>query len=372
MEVAIPIIIFFVIGFVGGYVLSTFMSRKQHVDAFSKELEEKLNAILPAASDLTAQMAKEKFEAASLTIKQDLQNKQDVISETVKRLHDELQRANEKLEKAERDRIGTFEGLRQQITAQSRQTDSLIQTTTKLQSVLANNQQRGIFGERVAKDLLGLAGFTQGVDYLMQESQQQGSRPDFTVLLPNGMKINIDAKFPYQNYIKYLDATDDASREQSRKLFEQDIKTKIKQVTTRDYVDPEGNTVDYVILFVPNEKIFSYMYDEMNETLTEGLRQKVMFAGPFSFTAILRMVRQAYENFSIQKNLSNIIKDIRIFRDEFAKYGEEFARLGDRIDSASKQYQTVAQARTNKLNRIVDKIQLQDQYNDPEPTPLLE
>ncbi len=376
MNIVLPLALF-IIGFVIGYVINLMFSRKSQSADLANALGEKFSLdILPrltqSAGEQTALLAKEKLESASANLKQDFTNKQDAIAETIKRLHDELQKANEKLEKAERERIGSFEGLRQQITAQAKQTDSLIQATTKLQSVLSNNQQRGIFGEQVAKDLLSMAGFTQGVDYLVQESQQQGTRPDFTVMLPNGMKINVDAKFPYQNLLKFVETTDEQQRNQFRKLFEQDIKTKIKQVTSRDYINPEENTVDFVILFIPNEKIFSYIYDEMNEIWNEGLRQKVVFAGPFSFTAILRMVRQAYEYFTVQKNLRSIITYIQTFKDEFAKYGEEFDKLGDRIDSANRQYQVVSQTRTTKLNRIVDKIQLQDSENTAEPTRLLE
>ncbi len=376
MDIIVPLILF-VIGFLMGYGVYYFVSRTTHAKELADAVGERFNTeILPritqSAGEQTALLAKERLESASANLKQDFAHRQDVIAETIKRLHEELQKANEKLEKAERERIGSFEGLRQQITAQAKQTDSLIQATTKLQSVLSNNQQRGIFGEQVAKDLLAIAGFTQGVDYLVQESQEAGTRPDFTVLLPNGMKINVDAKFPYQNLLKLVEATDDAQRAQYRKLFEQDIKAKITQITTRDYVNPQENTVDFVILFVPNEKIFSYIYDEMNDVWSEGIKKKVVFAGPFSFTAILRMVRQAYEYFTVQKNLLAIITSIQTFKEEFAKYGEEFDKLGDRIDSVTKQYHVVAQTRTAKLNRIVDKIQLQERDTVTEPTRLIE
>ena len=37
------------------------------------------------------------------------------------------------------------------------------------------------------------------------------------------------------------------------------------------------------------------------------MAKKVVLAGPFSFTAILRMVKQAYENFRIQENIYKIV-----------------------------------------------------------------
>lgn len=356
-------VVMFLVGTMVGFGVAYFILKKNQSNDLARSIEETLNNLLPkitqSAGEQTALLAKEKLESASVSLKQDFQNKQTMIQDTIKRLQEELKQANDRLEKAERDRIGSFEGLRQQISLQTKQTDSLIATTTRLQSVLSNNQQRGIFGERVAKELLDLAGFSKGIDYLEQESQSEGARPDFTLLLPNGMKINVDAKFPYQNLLKLVETKDESQREQYRKAFEQDVKAKIKQVTTREYVNTSENTVDFVIIFVPNEKIFSHIYDEMNDILTEGLRQKVIFAGPFSFTAILRMVRQAYDNFSIQKNLQNIVKYIQTFREEFGKYNEEFDKLGDRIESTSKQFQSVAQTRTLKLSRIVDKIELE-------------
>lgn len=356
-------VVMFLVGAILGFIAALFIFKKNQTQDLSKSIEDSLNALLPkitqTAGEQTALLAREKLESASVNLKQDFQNKQTIIQDTIKRLHDELQNANDKLEKAERDRIGTFQGLKEQMTAQAKQTQDLISTTTKLQSVLSNNQTRGQFGEQVAENLLQMSGFVKGVDYLVQETQAEGSRPDFSVLLPNGMKINIDSKFPYQNLLKIMDSKTEQEKNQYRKAFEQDIKTKIRQVTTRDYINPEENTVDFVILFVPNEMIFSYIYDKMNEVWIEGLEKKVVFAGPFSFTAILRMVRQAYDNFSIQKNLQNIVKYIQTFREEFGKYNEEFDKLGDRLESTSKQYQSVAQTRTLKLSRIVDKIELE-------------
>ena len=359
------------VGLVIGFAFAYFIFKRQNPQDTAVSLEKTIALMLPritqAAGEQTAILAKEKLESASQNLKQDFAHKQNSIDETIKRLHEDLRLANEKLEKAERERVGTFRGLQEQISLQTKQTDSLIQATTRLQSVLSNNQQRGIFGEKVAKDLLAMAGFAQGVDYVEQESQSEGTRPDFTVFLPSGMKINVDAKFPYQNLLKLVESTDEAQRDQYREAFEQDIKAKIKQVTTRDYINPEENTVDFVILFVPNEKIFSYIYDEMNEVWQVGLEKKVIFAGPFSFTAILRLVRQAYDNFSIQKNLTSIIKNIKVFKKEFESFSQAFDKVGKSIDVLQKDYNAFSGTRTNQLTRIVDKIELAGEEDEPKP-----
>lgn len=361
--------ILFVVGFLAGFILQKYWGNQSQSAEFADKVEEKLNKIIPqmtqTAGEQTALLAKEKLEAATSNLKDEFDNKQELIDKTIQTLNVELHKANEKLEKAERDRIGSFENLKQQITQQAKHTQDLLQSTTNLQRVLSNNQLRGQYGEQVAEDLLKMNGFVKGADYLIQDTQAEGARPDFTVLLPNNMKINIDSKFPYQNLLKIVESTTDESRAQYRKLFEQDIKEKIKQVTSRKYINPEENTVDFVVLFVPNEMIFSYIYDKMHEIWIDGMRQKVVFAGPFSFTAILRMVRQAHEYFSVQKNLRSIINNIQVFKDEFTKYHEEVDNLGKKVDAVVSQYRVVSQTRTNKLLRVVDKIQLDSATDAP-------
>jgi len=71
------------------------------------------------------------------------------------------------------------------------------------------------------------------------------------------------------------------------------------------------------------------------------------------------MVKQAYENFRFQKNVQGIITQIKVFGSEFEKYNEEFTKIGDRIDSLHKQYDEVANARTKKLQKVVDKINIE-------------
>jgi DNA anti-recombination protein RmuC len=95
------------------------------------------------------------------------------------------------------------------------------------------------------------------------------------------------------------------------------------------------------------------------------MRQKVVFAGPFSFTAILRLVRQAYDNFNYQKNIRSIIGNIKNFELEFEKYNLEFEKIGDKISQLSTQYQKVDSTRKTKLMRTVDRVRLED-VNDSE------
>jgi len=364
-----------VLGVVIGVLVASFRNRSSS-DQMSSILEQKVNEVFPKAMQSASQqlilMAKQSLVSEKKEIRVDLHNKKTAIEDMVKRLLNELDASNKKLETAEKDRIGSFSRLAKELEVQNKITDQLSATTEGLSKILSNNQLRGQFGEQVAEDLLKMAGFVKGTDYEFNKGQKAGTRPDFSILLPDGVWINVDAKFPYANLQRVVETKDKNAKKEYMRAFERDIKAKIKQVTTRDYINPEENTVDFVIMFIPNEMIFSYVYDKMNETWSQAMQQKVVLAGPFSFTAILRMVRQAYDNFKYQKNVQKIISQIKIFETEFDKYNQEFEKIGDRIQSLASQYQKVDITRTRKLIKTIDQIRLEESANQTKTLPLAE
>lgn len=304
------------------------------------------------AIDILVKQANEKLDDKNKQSQIDLSNKKDSIEKMIRQVL-------EQLSTVEKERISSFTGLREAIESTSKITKELSITTEGLKRTLSSDRMRGAFGEKVAEDLLKQSGFVIGTDYSKQETFEQG-RPDFTIYLPDKTKINIDAKFPYANIVKMSETENVDQKAQFLKSFETDIKRKISDVSSRNYINPEDNTVDFVVVFIPNEMIFSFIYEKFPHILEEAFNKKIVFAGPFSFTAILRMVRQAYENFRFQKNVQGIITQIKIFETEFDKYNEEFGKLGDRIDSLHKQYDEVSSTRTKKLQKVIDKIKIED------------
>ncbi|HPT65714.1 MAG TPA: DNA recombination protein RmuC [Candidatus Woesebacteria bacterium] len=333
-----------------------FKSKKSNSEDLNKEISNSLNQIFP---EVLKNANQQLITMADQKIGTDLNNKKQAIEELVNRALTEITKNNAKMEEVEKSRIGSFSTLTEKLEEQKVLTHQLKTTTEGLKNVLSNNQMRGAFGEQVAEDLLKMSGFVSGVSYDKQLSGDT-SRPDFTVYMPDRMKINVDSKFPYQNLVKMSESDNKEEKERFKKLFEQDIKTKIKEVTSREYINPEENTVDFVILFIPNEMIFSFIYDRFPEIWQDAMAKKVILAGPFSFTAILRMVHQAYDNFRYQKNVATIIGYIKKFAEEFDNYNKGFKDIGAGIESLQKKYTAVDTTRTNQLVKIVNKIKTEE------------
>jgi DNA recombination protein RmuC len=325
-------------------------------------IEQKLNELMPnvldKANESLIRMADQKLGAESNKSRIDLENKRGEIERLVKVIQEDLKVSKKELEQSEKDRIDSFSSLKTSLEDYKKITEQLSVSTENLKKVLSNNQLRGQFGEQVAEDLLKMAGFVPGENYTRQEGGG-GSRPDFTIYFPDKTKINVDAKFPYAALQKMTETDDTDMKNKHMKQFEIDVKDKIKQVVSRDYINVEDKTVDFVILFIPNEMIFSFIYDKMPGIWQDAMKKKVVLAGPFSFTAILRMVKQAYENFRVQENIFKIVGHVRSMELEFDKFTDEFDKVGIKIDQLSKQYSSVNSTRVNQMRKKMDLVRLE-------------
>ncbi|MEA2098396.1 MAG: DNA recombination protein RmuC [Patescibacteria group bacterium] len=322
-----------------------------------KMLEERNKEILKEERERFTELSDEKMKRNE----QYLESKKDLIKEMIEKIDSGLRDSQKKIYISEKERVGEFSKLKTILEEHKNITGELKNSTDNLKNILSNNQLRGKYGEEVAENILRMLGFVKDLDYIINLSQDtNANRPDITIKLPDKTKINIDAKFPYQSLVRYQEVEDELEKKKYLAQFSTDVKQKIKQVTTRDYINPEEKTLDFVILFVPNEMIFSFICDKLGEVSSDALKKKVIITGPFSFAAIARMIRQSYDNFKIQEDLHRVVGLIGKFKQEFSKYSDEFDRLGDRIKSMSKQYDSIATTRTRQLTKVIDQISDED------------
>ncbi|MCA9376927.1 DNA recombination protein RmuC [Candidatus Nomurabacteria bacterium] len=372
MEFAIGFILALGVMAVALFILKDklFKQTEQQNEAAMRALELQLKSMLPdimkQSNDMLVSRANEVLGAEKKEIKTDLENKRGEIERMIKLVQEDLKRSQKELSEAEQKRIGSFHELRERLENQQKVTEQLRVSTDQLKGLLSDNQMRGQFGEQIAEDLLRMTGFVRGIDYEFNKKQESSeTRPDFSVFLPDGTRINVDAKFPYSNLQKMSESEDPSQKDKYLREFERDVKNKIKQVTSRDYINPDDQTVDFVILFIPNEMIFSFIYERFNDVWTEAMSNKVILAGPFSFTAILRMIRQAYESFRYQNNVRQIIGHIKQFEKEFESFTSEFIKIDKKISELKNQYDKVSGTRTNQLQKTVDKVRLEGvEYED--------
>ncbi len=379
----ITMILLFLLGLLIGAGITYYFMAKQQKDARElaaefaskaqeekmRELETLLNRVKDSFGNMSVevlnkstrqlvQMADKVLEDRSRLSEEQLTSKKKLIDQTLGNMKEELAKVQNLIQKMENERKQSYGELSEQLKQSMQQTQHLQNITQQLSTALTHTQARGQWGERMAEDVLRMAGFIEGINYLKQSRlQSNDKRPDFTFLLPQNLKVNMDVKFPLTNYLNYLNAQTDREREHYKNLFLRDVRSRIKEVTTRDYINPAENTVDYVIVFIPNEQVYAFINEHDGAILDEALKSKVILSSPITLYAVLAVIRQAVDNFNLERTAAEILALLNDFNKQWEKFKQAMEKMGKRLADAQKEYTNLITTRTNQLERPLRKIE---------------
>ncbi len=311
---------------------------------------------LSANTDDFLKLAKTRLEQQTVSGTEQLESRKKLIDVTLtvmdKKLGD-LSLLTQNIDKERRESVGA---IRTELTKAAETTTKLTETTSQLREALSHPQARGQWGERMAEDVLQLAGFVEGVNYEKQAREQSGGRPDFTFNLPSGLRLNMDVKFPLDNYLRAIEAEDASGSEPFRKAFLRDVRKQISDVTTREYIDTASGTVDCVVVFIPNERIYAYIHEHDRALLDDATRQKVVLCSPLTLYAVLTVVRQAVDNFRLGQTSNEILLLLGEFRKQWGKYGEVVDKVDRALKTMTGAFDELKTTRTRQLERQLDRI----------------
>jgi DNA recombination protein RmuC len=239
---------------------------------------------------------------------------------------------------------------------------SLASTTRSLHEALANPQARGQWGERMAEDVLRLAGFVENVNYRKQSQLRSAGgegtgRPDFTFELPKGHVLHMDVKFPLAAYLRYLGASTDAERADHLKAFLRDVRAKVKDLARRNYHEGEQRSVDYVLLFLPNEQLTGFIHENDPALLDDALGQRVVMCSPLTLFALLGVIRQAFDNFVVEQRSVEILELVGQFGVQWRKYTASTDKLKRHFVSLHNEFDELTTTRERALDRSVRQIE---------------
>jgi DNA recombination protein RmuC len=311
---------------------------------------------LSGNTDDFLKLAKTKLEGQLADGEKSLEGKKKLIDAQLHEMTAKLATLNNLIQSTEKQRAQAYGALSGQIKDSTQATTQLHETTAQLRSALSNPQRRGQWGERMAEDVLRLAGFVEGINYTKQETVVDGKRPDFTFALPDQRRLHMDVKFPLSNYLKVLDAGDDETRATFTAQFLKDVRMRVKEVTDRTYIDTAGGTLDYVLVFIPNEQVYGFIHEHDSTILDDSLRNKVVLCSPMTLYAILAVVRQSTDQFRLEQNSKQILELLAEFKKQWGKYIDVMDAMGKRLDDAVKEYGKLVGVRTKQLDRQLDKI----------------
>ena len=214
-----------------------------------------------AAADMAAKMAGEKLGDSMTSGTRQLDLRTTAFEKRVEGLTTQLERLGDVVGALQKEGAQHHGQLLSGLKEATSSTRALAETTGHLREALASPKARGQWGERMADDVLRLAGMVEGVTYRKQTGITGGAIPDVTFLLPGGRVLHMDVKFPVDNYLRHLEASTDAERDTFAKAFLRDVRGRVKELSTRTgYIDADA-TLDEVLLFIPNESVWAFIHE---------------------------------------------------------------------------------------------------------------
>lgn len=325
------------------------------------------DAAIHAATEQMAMMGREQFGALARQAQQrssaELGAKKDVIDSRLDQVHSEMRTELGQLGAMVRQLAETsaekFGQVDRSLRSHAEVTSTLSESARSLREAMASPTARGQWGERMAEDVLRLAGFIENVNYVKQTQIEGGSgRPDFTFPLPKGHELYMDVKFPMAGYLRYLDATTDAERQAHRAAFLRDVRARVKELARRDYANESARaSVDYVLLFLPNEQLTGFIHEADPALIDDAMHQRVVICSPLTLFAFLGVIRQAYDNFVIEQTSDQILALMGKFSTEWGKYTDELDKLKRSFDRLGGQFDSVVGVRKRQLEKPLQQLE---------------
>ena len=218
---------------------------------------------------------------------------------------------------------------------------NLLEKTTKLSEALSNSQGRGKYGEAQLENLLQNAGLIEDVDYTRQKADEaSGGKPDIKIIMPGGLNIFIDSKFPFAKYDEAIIEKDPATRANLMKAHAVDLRKHIDELAKRKY-DVAPGSANFVVVFAPFESILAEALIADPKLLNDAFAKKVVVAPPSNILALLRTIKMGFEQSALAKNAEEIKVTAVKLADKLISMHDSITSVGMKLGSTLKAYNTL-------------------------------
>jgi DNA recombination protein RmuC len=282
-----------------------------------------------------------------------LQQRLDAFGETVaKNLQDSTAQMNTRLDSAAR------------IFAEVKEKVGIVHEVGKAAQELVNIMRapklRGGMGELFLGDLL--AQILPPEHFQLQHRFKSGEAVDAVIQI--GQKfVPVDAKFPYENFKRIVEAQGDVERVSARKQFLKDVKKHVDAIATK-YILPDEGTYDFALMYVPAENVYyeTIIRDDAVGTgddralFSYALEKRVIPVSPNSFYAYLQTILLGLRGLRVEKEAQEILAALNRLRGDFERVQENFRVLGKHLTNATGAY-TDTEKTLTKLDAKLSQVE---------------
>src|SRR6516225_9123004 len=242
----------------------------------------------------------------------------------VEAMRDMLAGRQAELHRAVNERLAVIDNAQRNIT-------DLASQVTSLQSVLANKQQRGAFGQG-RMELIVQDGLPKDC-YEFQFTLSNRCRPDCAVFLPDRRPLTIDAKFPLEAVTALREAKTEDERKQAAARLRQDLSRHVEDIAGK-YLIP-GETQDLALMFVPSESIFAELHDGFDDIMQKAFRSKVVIVSPSLLMLAIQVIQQIQKDARMREAADQIHAEVGHLMDDLKRLHERVLKLQQHFGQAN-------------------------------------
>src|SRR5579862_995107 len=301
-------------------------------------------------------LAEQTFGKMQESAKGDLAQRQEAIKTLVEPLKQQLEVYQKRLQQSETAQSSTLGEVKKQLEMLSQQSQTLAQETQQFRMVLRSNQARGRWGEETLRRVVEAAGMSAHCDFNVQPVEGD-SKPDLIVHLPGERFIIVDAKVPDFDFLNALEAADETKRAEALAAHAAKLKATIKALADRDYPSQFPNALDYVVLFVPAESLFSAALEGDHDLIVWAAGKRILLATPASLIALLRSVSVSWQQHAQTENARAIADAAQELYSRVATFTEHFQKIRDGLETANRAFNQAVGSYESRIRPAGEKIQ---------------
>jgi DNA recombination protein RmuC len=316
---------------------------RERLSAEQEAAAQKLAVLNTAQEALTAQFKALAGDILDANSKRFAEQNQAGLSQILDPLRQRIVDFQKKVEdvyvEEGKDRSALKEQVRQLVSLNQ----ALSEDAKNLTSALRGSaKSQGNWGELILERVLEASGLRKDEEYFVQDSQtsEDGKRqqPDVVINLPEQRRLVVDSKVSLVGYERLASAADDAERDKGLRQHLDSVRTHVKGLSEKRYQNLYGQSLDFVLMFVPIEPAFMVAVTNDQQLFMDAWERNVLLVSPSTLLFVVRTVAHLWRQEAQNRNAQEIAKRGAELYDRLVGFVEDLRSVGDKLSAAQTAY----------------------------------